>query len=448
MATTNYSIQGKSNPVKIFIRFSIGRGADFTRSTNLIIMKEHWNSKTQRVRDVIACQNRDLINQQLAKLEIFIIDEFNKDFMTGEIINGNWLTAKIGKFFNRPKDEIKLKNVGKDIYLTDFADYWIETKSARWKTRDGYMDEKTIGQYKVLVNIIKRFEGQNETFIKSENSNRMVSVFKGGDKIQLRNINQDTLDDFAEYLRDKEGYAYKTATRMIGRFRFFCFRAEEENIAVNAGFKAKTIVAKEKEDYKYVYLDENEISKLFRYDFSFDKELDNIRDLYVISLYTGLRCEDFLTHLNISKFNDGFIEVKTEKTSTDVVIPVHPYIAAILKKRKGNLPGKTWAQNFNKKIKIIGQILEFDALTLGGIAKIDNVTKKKRKVVANYKKYELLSSHSGRRSMANNLFGIIPNSDICKILGWANENMLFNYIQKTSKDSAKVLQKHWENIKL
>jgi len=424
MATTNYSIQGKSNPVKIFLRFSVGRGADFTRSTNLIIMREHWNPKTQRVRDVIACQNRDQINQHLAKLEIFIIDEFNLDYMNGEIINGDWLTAKISKFFNRPKDEVKLKNNDKDIYLTPFADFWLKEKAPTWKVKAGkYMDAKTIGHYKILNEIIKKFEGK--------------------DKIMLRNVTVEVMDKFSQFLAS-EGYAAITSKRMIGRFKFFCARAESENITVNKNYQQRVFVQTEPENFKKAFLSEYEIERMVKYDFSYSDELDNARDNFAIACLTGLRVSDFLRRLDTSNFSNGYISIKTQKTGANVVIPIHKHVEAILLKRHGQLPSKISDQKFNKRVKQVCQVLEFDEMMMGGISEVDPISKVKRKVVKLYPKYKLVSSHTGRRSFATNNFGKISNKSLCEICGWSTTEMMMNYLQQSNMDAAKELKAAWD----
>ena len=173
--------------------------------------------------------------------------------------------------------------------------------------------------------------------------------------------------------------------------------------------------------------------------------MDNIRDNFVVGLWSGLRISDFLTRLDILNIQDGFIKIKTKKTSTKVAIPIHSQVAAILKKRNGKLPSKISEQKFNDKIKIIAQLCDIDEEMIGGVVQVDDKTKVKRKVIGSYKKYELVTSHICRRSFATNLFGKIPNKVLIDICGWSNEEMLFNYNKTTNMESAIVLQKHWEN---
>ena len=135
------------------------------------------------------------------------------------------------------------------------------------------------------------------------------------------------------------------------------------------------------------------------------------------------------------------------KTKTFVTIPIHSQVAAILKKRNGNLPSKISEQKFNDKIKIIAQLCDIDEVMIGGVVKVDEKTKIKRKVIDTYKKYELVTSHICRRSFATNLFGKVPNKTLLDVCGWSNEEMLFKYNKQTKMESALVLKKHWENQK-
>jgi integrase len=265
--------------------------------------------------------------------------------------------------------------------------------------------------------------------------------------VKLADLSNDLLDRFSIYLSDDKGYAEKTTKRKIGRIKFFCQRAESENLAINKNYKERIFVKEEETEYKQPYLNEEEIKNIFKFDFSHDEVMDNVRDNFVIGLWTGLRVSDFLTRLDVSNIDDGFINIKTMKTKTKVTIPIHSQVAAILKKRNGNLPSKISEQKFNDKIKIIAQLCDIDEEMIGGVVKVDEKTKIKRKVIGVYKKWELVTSHIARRSFCTNLFGKVPNKILMDVCGWANEEMLFKYNKQTKMESALVLKKHWDNQK-
>jgi hypothetical protein len=62
-----------------------------------------------------------------------------------------------------------------------------------------------------------------------------------------------------------------------------------------------------------------------------------------------------------------------------------------------------------------------------------------RKESKQYKKYELVTSHIGRRSFATNFYGIIPTSLLIGATGHSTEAMFLNYIGKTDTQKANQL---------
>jgi hypothetical protein len=424
MATLKHFISGKKNPTEIKIRYLNGRAIDIVSGTNLFVDPKNWDSKNQKIKNVIAVPDRDKINSKLTELKLHIFNAANMDFMEGEIFNKIWLERSIAKFFNRPSGELKKVTEFHKIYLSDFADWWLKEKAPKFKVRaDKYMDDTTIRHYTTLNNIIKKFEGK--------------------DKIRFSVIDEILLDKFSEFLTI-ESYAEKTASRMVGRFKFFCGRAESENIQINQAYKNRVFVAKEKIDYKAPYFNELEITKLFNADFSDNLTLDNARDNLIIGLWTGLRVSDFLGRLKIDNFDGDFIEIKTLKTNTWVDIPVHWMVKEVLQKRDGKLPPKVNDADFNEKIKTISKLLNFNAEMMGGISMVDKVSKVKRKVVDLYPKYKLVTSHICRRSFATNNYGTVPNNTLMAICGWKSEDQMLDYIKMTNREHAETLKKVWD----
>lgn len=424
MAATRLLIKGKKN-AKIYLRFYNGKAFDFQAWTGLLIPAAHWDAKKQRLRNLSEIQNRDELNTKLGKLELAILDAYNAAYTTGDIINKLWLENATQAFFNRPKGEVKLKVEPYKLYLTDFARWWLDNKADTYKISSGkYLSTVSKMQYEQILNNLIAFEGKN--------------------KILLRKIDGEVLDKFSAFMTDTEGYTYMTVSRKITRVKFFCERAEELGIDVSKGYKSTVYVKPDEQEIMEPYLNEQEIAKIFKADLSHDQELSNVRDNWIIGLWTGLRVSDFLTRLSTDNIQDGYIEIKTLKTKASVSIPLHPQVKEILKKHNGQLPEKISEPKFNKKIKTIAQIVEIDQEMLGAVAKKQDGTGKIRKEVGIYKKYELISSHICRRSMATNLFTKIPNAVIMSVCGWSSEEMLLRYIKKTNRENANILKKHWE----
>jgi site-specific recombinase XerD len=425
MATIKFTVRGKKNPSPIYIRFAEGKNIDLHEKSGLYVNPIFWDQKKQQIRKVLEVANKDDINSNLRKLEIYLIDEFNQSFMTGQVINKQWLLQSIQKFFNRPKNEEKLQNLKHHIYFSDYAQHWIDNKAKKFKVAaNKYMDETTIGHYQQVLDNFKDFEGKN--------------------KVKLCDLSNLKLDEFSLYLSDTKSYSESTSKRKVGRVKFFCARAESDNLEVNKQYKERVFVKEQEIEYKQPYLNEDEINNIFKLKLEPNCPMDHVRDNLIIGLWTGLRVSDFLTRLNVSNIQDGFIKIKTMKTKTFVNIPIHSQVAFILNKRNGQLPNKISEQKFNDHIKTLTQIVGIDDLMIGGVMKVDEKTKVKRKVIDTYKKWELMTSHVGRRSFATNLFGKVSNKTICDVCGWSNEDMLFAYNKTTNMESANVLKDYWD----
>ena len=426
MATINFRIKSKSNPSPIYIRFRDKNLFDIETKTGLLINPVFWDITKQKIRNVIDVPNRNEINENITKLPIHIIDQYNKAYMDGEIISKIWLDKTISEFFNRPD----LKESGKidetKIYFSTYAQNWLDNVAKTFKVAaNKYMDDTTINHYQQVLDNFKEFEGK--------------------DKVKLADLSNVLLDNFSIYLSNKKSYSESTTKRKIGRIKFFCARAESDNLAINKNYKERIFVKQEEEDYKQPYLNEKEINAIFNLKLEPNCPMDHVRDNLIIGLWSGLRISDFLTRLDVSNIDDGFIKIKTMKTKTFVNIPIHHQISFILNKRNGNFPNKITKQNFNEQIKVLARIVGIDEEMIGGIVKVDPETGIKRKVIGLYKKYELVTSHICRRSFCTNLFGKVPNKTIMEVAGWASESQMEAYNKATNMESAMVLKKHWEN---
>lgn len=420
MASVNYKLLTKSNPSNIYCRFLHGRKIDVRSKINVYVDPKNWDFKHQKIKNIISVKNRDQVNRKLAQLKIEIIDNYNLAFIEGEIIDREWLYSIVNDFFNRPKRIKGQAAPNHSIYYLDFAEWWIEEKSKTWMTSaNSYMNDRTKAQYNSFLQLIKEFQNKS--------------------RIKLNNSGFDTISKFVVWMNDG-GYADKTISRHVNRFKFFFERAKQEGHKIDPTYEQRIFVPKSQVILE-PFLDPNEIQKIFNLKLN-DVGLDNARDNLIIACWTGLRISDFLNNLDISNFIDDYIEIITTKTRKAVVIPVHPMVKRILIKHKGQLPNKVNDPVFNKQIKIVCKLAGIINEMQGRIYD----KKIKRKVVGLYEKFELVTSHIGRRSFATNLFGKLSNEVIMSVCGWSKSEMLFKYIKKSNRDHAIQLKEYWETI--
>ena len=418
MASVSYKLLTANNPSNIYCRFLHGRKTDIRTKIDVYVDPATWDSKHQKIKNVLTVKNRDAVNRKLSLLKIEIIDNYNIAFVEGEIIDKEWLYNVVRSFFNRPKEEVGVVAPQHTIYYLDFAEWWLKEKSTTWMTSaNSYMNSRTKKQYNSFLQLIREFEGKS--------------------KIKLNNSGFDKISEFVSWM-SSSGYSEKTIVRHVNRFKFFFGRAKQEGYKIDATYEQRVFIPKTDQVLEPI-LDPTEIQQIFNLKIT-DESLDNARDNLIIACWTGLRVSDFLNKLNISNFIDDYIEITTTKTKTAVVIPVHPMVKRILIKHKGKLPKKVSDPVFNKQIKTVCKLVGINAVVKGRV--MDK--KIKRKVVGLYKKYELVTSHIGRRSFATNHFGKLSNEVIMSICGWSQVEMMYNYIKKTNREHAVKLKEYWD----
>ena len=161
-----------------------------------------------------------------------------------------------------------------------------------------------------------------------------------------------------------------------------------------------------------------------------------MRDLFLIGCYTGLRFSD-LQQLRKEHFKNNFVEINTLKTGQKVIIPQHWIISEILKKYDYNLPRMISNQKMNEYLKELGRLAQIDSII------IINQNSGGLQYDKRYKKYELITVHTARRSFATNMYlNDIPTISIMQITGHTSEKIFLRYIKVTKEENANKLAQH------
>ena len=261
-------------------------------------------------------------------------------------------------------------------------------------------------------------------------------------KIDFDTIDLDFYHDFREYLTKDHQFAQNTIGKHIKTLKTFLSDATEQGYNTHLKFKSKRFKVLT-EAVESIYLNERELDQLYKLDLSKNERLDKVRDLFIIGCWTGLRFSDFN---NIRKKNivGDNIRIKTKKTGEDVVIPIHKTILSIMKKYEGqysnSLPPSISNQKMNNYLKEVGKMVK----DLNDDISITQ-TKGGLTISKNFKKYELLTTHTARRSMATNLYlDKVPSYSIMKITGHKTEAAFLKYIKITPDEHANIVQLNWQ----
>lgn len=251
--------------------------------------------------------------------------------------------------------------------------------------------------------------------------------------IFTNSVTAEFLNDFIIYL-ENQNLRHNTIVGYILKIQSMVRRAGQYNYAVDSTYDE---IDMRLEDTNAVFLSMNEITRIYYYKFEKQdkrKAKERIRDLFVVGCLTALRYSDYST-LTKDNYQNGYIVKRTKKTNVDVKVPAHDYVKEIFAKYGGNILGGLCIQYFNKYLKVIMKEIGLNDLitysyTQGG--KLKTVT---------HEKWELISSHTARRSAATNMYltGRMKTFEIMKLTGHRSEQNFFRYIRLTGDDTARSI---------
>ena len=147
-----------------------------------------------------------------------------------------------------------------------------------------------------------------------------------------------------------------------------------------------------------------------------------------------MRYSDYST-LTSENIQNDIIVKKTKKTGVTVHVPIHAYIREIIKKYDGELPGDISIQHFNRSIKPICKKIGLTEKVVFTRTVGHNI------VTQTYELWQVVSSHTARRSAATNMYnsGRMKTLQIMLITGHTTEKNFFRYIKVNREENAKTL---------
>lgn len=418
MPTIKFLIKGNNNPTSIYLRFRHGKDYDITKSTSLLIDPKYWS----KVKGIIknSSENKEKKNQQrkLNDLKNYVLNDFNEVYSNGGIINSDWLQTSIRTCLNQ--------NTNQDFrYFTDYAYYFKDNLSNKvLKSGKTGVTGATNRKYQTIINKILDFEKYKKK------------------RLLLQDVNLKFHKDFIYFLHNVQNLNYNTTGKYLTFIKTICLDAEKYGLKINAEVKGDQFRAT-KEKVSFITLTETEINKIYNTSFSDSSYLQNAKNWLIIGVWTGARVSDLL-NFKKSNIKNGFIEYTAQKTNQRIVLPLHYQVRQILDNNNGEFPRKISSQKFNDYIKQVckkvGIVEEVNGSRTTEIKK--GVW---RKVKGIYNKYDLVSTHICRRSFATNHYGKLPTPVIMAVTGHTTEKMFLNYIGKTAKDNAEVLNNFWKH---
>lgn len=372
---------------------------------NESIEPKFWNIKEGRAFKRSSFPQHPEFNTRLENIENDVLNIIRRLQNDNIELTETIIREEIDKLLNKGEQVEKIAPIELMVFINNFI-----TNCNR--------SEGTKKSYRIVERDLKEFQKKKK---------RVLTFNK---------IDIDFHSEIIAFYRGKgKNYAPSTIGTRIKVIKTFMNEAYERDLHSNLDFKKKSF-SKPNEETTAIYLNTSELTAIYKLDLSKDKYLDNVRDWFLIGAYTGLRFSD-LSKLTNDNIQDSCIEIRTQKTDTNITIPLHIVIREILEKHDFELPRLISNQKFNDYIKEVAKKAEIDELILVEETKGTLRTRRKEK------KYNLISAHTARRSFATNAFKAgIPSIQIMKMTGHKSEASFLRYIKVDNKENANILKEH------
>jgi integrase len=381
--------------------------------TGISVLPKYWNRKTHRVRQSPSYRAGSAINTRLDNIK-GLIDKVFYDYQNEYAAEPSPATFR--KLIDAGLGRSNQKKLNFFEYFQDYID---RTRAGQRLTAKGaIIKPEKAKHYGTAMNALKDFEGT------------------WGKKLDFDTIDLDFYQDFTGWMR-KKGYSENYVGEHIKNIKAVLNEATDRGANTNLAYKSKRFIITS-EDVDNIALTEKELQEILSLDLSGNPGHERVRDLFIVGCHTGMRFGDGAS-VTADNIKGDFIDIIQGKTGKPVAIPIHPVVKAIIAKYDGNLPAAISNQKTNDYLKDICQQVDMlkqpvsKTRTKGGV-----------KVTVNYKKWEIVSSHTARRTFATNAYlQGIPTITIMAITGHKTEKSFLKYIKVTSKEHAKIMAAHW-----
>ena len=395
----------------IYVTSRFGRNEKLMYATPLKVDPVFWNVKDERVKNSKYCTYKDEINGALNAIEALIKSFMAKSAISdGEAVSKNSLKNLLDVHFGKVK-----ANAG-DFH--SFFEEFIERCDFRLSPRRGgqTIDYKTKREYARTYYYIQEYEKKRKV------------------RLEFRNIDKLFFNDFVSFLQGL-GLSTNTIWHKTVSIKAVMKAANEQELTGNTKYTTFKNVS---EESQAIALSERELDLLARFDFSKSPRLERTRDLFLVGCWTGLRFSDF-TRIRRENIKNGMMTIQQQKTNEFVTIPLHPVFIAIWDKYDGVLPSNISNQKFNDNLKEMCREAKLNDRVM------KSITKGGKKITTVYEKWQLVSSHTARRSFATNLYKSgFPSIGIMQITGHKTESSFLKYIKVSKEEHAKMLMTHWQ----
>jgi integrase len=395
--------EDKPTPIRLSISW---HGNRLITNTGESVPPKYWNT-SQQVRATKDYPQYSQINKRLIEIKAKVSEIYHQLKTLGEDVGKSEIKEQIDIFLNRATTS----DVPTDFL--SFIDYYIESKRGTINPQTKRLrSERTFSKY----NRVKKLCLEINPYI------------------DFRHFNESFYTDHYERLMHKKGFSLNTIGKYTRTLKTLLGAAAKPKFGVNKYNHYLEYPVLEVESHS-IALNKSEIDAMYKLNLVDRPYLDRVRDMFVIGCKTGLRFSDIYA-IQKHHIEGDLIHLQTYKGTTKVIIPILAETRSILLKYDYKLPSSISNQKFNDYVKEVGK--------LAGINNIErsSIDRATGEDVEFKHKYELISTHTARRSFCTNMYNDkVPTLDICSITGHKTETEFLKYLKVDKSDHAlRVLQ--------
>lgn len=415
MAKIKFKNNSKQDIVNLSIRLYQGKINCYSQS-NIFVDSTLWSNRTNSLKQRVKPEKREEINKKIKGITDFILEKFYADYTNGDVINSKWLKNKVDEFYKRPTGVDDFR-----YYFVPFIEKYIEDSLNRVNpSTNKIIAKNTIKAYKTTLSKIIDFQNKEEIIIKT------------------KDIDLNFHKRFTTYLSFEKNYNGTVIEKYIRHIKQFSREAKACGYEISPEIESKGFTYQRSKPID-TYLNIDEISKVFHLELDDHTDLIDSKDLLIIGMWTGLRLGDLIRFSDFKIIKNRIVISETDKTGENVTIPIHPQVHDILKRRNGVGFENISVAKFNKDIKEVCRLAGINELIVGN-KRLPGIN---RKVKDYYPKYELITSHTCRRSFVSNHYGKIDDKTIMAITTHKSHNQYLKYIKTTVGEFAEKMEKFW-----
>lgn len=365
------------------------------------------------------------------------------------------------------REELKVKLLDKlgrlqkvdtsNLSILDFLNQEISRyENELVKQTEGSLDENTIKTYRTVRTLIREYEC----------ATKEVLTFNNLDETKYWKL-WDVLDDILrgnivlpKKIRDKaqpkQKYGY--SVNSIRKYQDALIKTLNEakdnhGITPVLNTKRKGLKLRKANSIRDYYITEDELQLIIKCDVEYDPAMQQAKDYIIISCCTGLRYQSMvhstsqtIEECNVKGYHFQYFISEQKKTKTQVLIPLLKPVTTILERTNGGFP--RWAANgtMNKTLKKFCELVGID----GDVKETITSYRDGPKIIER-KKYEMISTHDGRKSFRTNLTNL--NADRAIVTDMTHPDskpqhaMDKHYIKTTMMDKAILFIKELQKVK-